>query len=223
MTPIRIPRESERGLASIVNLDDESIERIIAALADAPPTFHPERLAEKIAAKIDGVSREDIDGIVSTAVSIYSALDYFDSSLEELAENIGRAMSRVKIEGLELSEGGLARLKERLIRFLSLDSIGIQSRAINLLREQDHAFCGARVLTDIRPLFANDLKASPTAGLIVHTLRISYHQGADLKQFYVAMDSEDIEALKKVLSRADSKAENLQSVLEAAKITCLDV
>lgn len=92
-----------------------------------------------------------------------------------------------------------------------------------MLLEQGQAFCGARILTDIRPLFAPDLKAAPTAALVVHTLRISYHQGSELKQFYVAMDSEDIQALKNTLDRAESKAENLHAVLDTAKITCLDV
>jgi uncharacterized protein (DUF1778 family) len=223
MTPIRIPKEAERGLVSIINLDDESIERVIAALADAPPTFHPEKLAEKTAAKIDGVSREDIDSIVYTLTSLYTALDYFDSSIEQLVENVGRAIAQGGIAGLEVSDVTLGQFRTRLIRLLSLDSISVRSRSLSLLLEQDHAFWNARILTDIRPLFASDLKAAPTAALIVHTLRLSYHQGGELKEFYVAMDSEDIEALTDVLERANSKAENLKSVLETARITCLDV
>lgn len=223
MTPIKVPKDQERGIVSIAKLSDDSVEQLIQALAEAPPTFNPETLADRIAEKIDDVSRDDIDGLVSTLVSLYSALDYFDSSIEQLAANVGRAVVEGKIAGLESSEDALERFRERLIRLLSIDSIGIRSRSINLLLEQDHAFCGARILTDIRPLFAADLTAPPTAGLLVHTLRINYHEGGELKQFFVAMDSKDLEDLRSVLVRADSKAAKLKSVLEAANIPCLDV
>jgi hypothetical protein len=113
MTPIRVPKEQERGLVIIAKLSDDFLERIIAALAEAPPTFSPETLAERIAARIDGVSRDDIDGVVSTLVSLYSALDYFDSSIEELARNVGRAVAEGKIAGLESSDE-VDRFRERL-------------------------------------------------------------------------------------------------------------
>lgn len=223
MTPIRIPKESERGLANLNKLDDESLQSFIAALSEVPPTFHPEKLAEKIAARISGMSRGDIDSIVSTLVSLYTALEYFDSSIPELAENVSRAMAQSGVEQLKISDESIDQFRDRLVRLLGVDAISIRSRAISLLSEEHNAYCSARVLTDIRPLFDSDLKARPKAALIVHTLRISYHQAGELKEFYAAMDAEDIEALREILHRAEGKAESLRSVLEEAGLPYLDV
>ena len=223
MTPIRIPKESERGLANIRALDEKSFQQLVSRLSEAPPTFDPAELAEKVAAHLDNVARLDVDSIVSTLCSLQTALEYFDSSIPELVGRVSRAMAQSEIQELRLTAEDMTGFQDRLAKLLGLESIGIRSRAVSLLKEEDHAYCSARVLTDIRPMFDSDLTTRPTAALIIHTMRISYHEGAELKQFYMALDSDGVTALREILARADAKAENLKSVLNAAGIPYLDV
>ncbi len=73
------------------------------------------------------------------------------------------------------------------------------------------------MLTDIRPVFGVRPEA-PQAAVIVHNLRIHYHQGGAHRDFLVTMDSQDIQDLIDTLERAKVKAENLKVVLATAGI-----
>lgn len=49
--------------------------------------------------------------------------------------------------------------------------------------------------------------------VIVHLLKLGFHQASESKhdEFYVSLDSDDLETLKKVVERAELKARILKS------------
>jgi hypothetical protein len=130
----------------------------------------------------------------------------------------------------DLSEGGEADQRQRLlsVRLRGLletgDGIVVTSKALELMTEYDRIFCqnGARVVSDIRPVFSTDLH--PKAAVIVHQLRIAYHEGGQTepRQFFVALDSSDLRQLKSVLERAEEKEQQLRATVEAAQMVCPD-
>ena len=68
-------------------------------------------------------------------------------------------------------------------------------------------------MSDIRPVFAGS--PGDTAGaLIIHNLNISYHNGSRHKEFYVALDSDELDELKQVIERAQKKAVSLKLLLK---------
>jgi len=80
-----------------------------------------------------------------------------------------------------------------------------------------------RILTDVRPVFEPSApEAAPAGAVIVHTLKISYRGDNSAKDFFVALDSEDVRQLTEQLERARSKAESLKSVLKAAEVPYID-
>ena len=55
--------------------------------------------------------------------------------------------------------------------------------------------------------------------LVLHTLQVGYHDGLGKHhEFYVALDSDDIEKLQKALVRAKQKAATLVKLLEKTGI-----
>jgi len=100
-------------------------------------------------------------------------------------------------------------------------SLGTTSKALDVMTEHERILCGARVITDVRSVFA-DPAEKPTAAVIVHMLKISYHQNREHKDFYVALDSSDVRKLKEILQRAELKAKSLSAVLAGTGISILD-
>lgn len=94
---------------------------------------------------------------------------------------------------------------------------------MEVMREHEHVLCEPRVLTDLRPVFGKN--EEPAAGVIVHTMKIKYHEGAygPLKEFFVALNSEDIEELRDILDRATRKEESLRRLATEAGLRCLDL
>jgi hypothetical protein len=90
-----------------------------------------------------------------------------------------------------------------------------------VLTEEERIFYSARILTDIRPIF-NEAGNLIEAAVIVHNLKIHFGENGDETDFYVALDTSDIQALREVLDRADEKAKQLQSLLQRSQISYLD-
>jgi hypothetical protein len=76
----------------------------------------------------------------------------------------------------------------------------------------------AKILTDVRYAFQADPEQRPYGAVIIHTLKLSYHEQGEHKDFLVALDDEDIPILKGILNRAEAKAKVLRKQLDAANV-----
>ncbi len=129
-----------------------------------------------------------------------------------------------EFEEVDFSEEEKVRLVSRLTELLEIEkSVGITSKASDVLTEHEHLFCGVRILTDIRPIFQDDLSSAPSEAVIIHTLKIAYHQDREHKEFYVAMDAGDIQKLKSAIERAELKDNSAKAMLDKADVLYLGV
>jgi hypothetical protein len=223
MSALNVPKEDREGLAKLIRLQNESINELVSALAGAPPSVDADQLASIIATKAKTISQGDIKPIASTIISFYYARAYLGYSIPDFAKAICESVSRGIVDDLKLSDQECSRFQDDLIKILSVDPLAARIKSQTVLREYEHILCDARVLTDLRPVFGSNPTAPPSGAGVIHTLRIRYHEGNEIKEFYVALDSDDIEDLRKSMERAKLKAESLQSVLKAAGISYLAV
>ena len=132
------------------------------------------------------------------------------------------AVAEVKSSEFPFSESDAITLQNRLSKIFDLrKALSITTKAMDVLTDEERIFYSAKILTDVRPIF-NEEGNSIDAAIIVHNLKIHFGQDQDHKDFYVALDTSDIEVLRDVLDRADEKAKCLQSLLERAKVSYLD-
>jgi hypothetical protein len=218
MAALRIPEEYKSGLAKLLALSEESAEALLAALNEAPPVMSTFELSSLLASKVRSVPREEIEEITDTLVSLYLSQQHHPDLGNELVEDVCRKMDDSGAQELKLSEENRDHFKNLLTALLKTEALVYPSKAIGVLRDNERMFCNARILTDIRPVFGSSVHVPPKAAVIVHMLDIIYHQGEDLKEFYVGLDADDLETLRAVLERADLKAKSLRSVFEAARL-----
>ena len=67
------------------------------------------------------------------------------------------------------------------------------------------------MITQIRPIFMNDLDAAADSAVIVHELRLDFREGDRHDSVCVAMDEAMVRSLEAVLNRAMLKESNLRS------------
>ncbi len=222
MSALRIPKPHQAGLAKIIALDDESMSELYAALESTGPALLPHELAEKLEAKVSRIPQDDLQKILRSLIGIHQVRGAASASASEFAEEICRAVEESKLETLKLPPERREIFKQRVIKLLGCESsLGTTSKALDVMTEHERILCGARVITDVRPVFA-DPAEKPTAAVIVHLLKISYHQDHEHKDFYVALDSSDVRKLKEILQRAELKAKSLSTVLAGTGISILD-
>jgi hypothetical protein len=133
-------------------------------------------------------------------------------------------MDESGVEELEFDDNEERNLfKAHLVQLLGVRSFSVSARATDLLYEHEHTVHGPmRVLTDIRPIFETDPESDPEGAVIVHTLKISYHDGRRVKEFFIALDSEQVDELIGVLGRASLKAETLKRLLASTNVPYIE-
>ncbi|MHA1271703.1 MAG: hypothetical protein ACTSPY_18080 [Candidatus Helarchaeota archaeon] len=164
------------------------------------------------------LDRKEVIMLIQSIVGLF--LNYYDSdqSIEEFIEEI------IKDETIKSGIDDEKKIKSFLMRILKLEAtLGMMSKAIDIMQDHDCVYRNSRIFTDLRHIFSKDIKESPKNAIIIHTLKFITTKGGDIKEIYIAMDSNDLIQLKKVIERAINKEQSLKSLCTKNKIRILEV
>lgn len=218
---MRIPEEYRSGLAKIIGFTDDLFRGLLRAIEEERPTLYYTEFSARVARRASGINPSDVRDIIETLVSLHGVRASWNLEIPELTEVVREAIERD--EELGLSGEERAGFGERLALLLEVDSLDATSKALDVLLEHEHTFHDVRIITDIRPVFGQDAEKSPTGAMIVHVLKISYHdQSEEIKEFYVALDPGNIGALSTEIERANQKADTLKRMLEPTGVPYID-
>lgn len=203
MADLTIPKEHQPILNRVRTMPEQALKEVLSALETFPETAPP----------VQGLSAGQVEEIQGLLMELYRVRSFLDEEVPEFASDLAEGLQDVE----KFPSTEIPGLRERLTRLLSIRSLSIGSKAESLKAEYERRYCSARMITDARPIYGDDPSEPPVAGMIVHTLRISYHDNtAQLQEFYLAMDADDITAMRGLLDRAEVKARSLESLLAAA-------
>jgi hypothetical protein len=216
MTQLSIPQEAQRGFIVIRQLEEDQVQELVAALSAEEPTLYRSELRRRVGKKTASISSTDLGEILRTLVSVYALRDDLDQPMSDVVRALCDAMEETDVEALHFSdEADRNHFATRLSNLLGAASLEVTAKSTELFYEHERTVHGKpRVLTDIRPVFGLDPEEPPKGAMIVHTLKITYHEGEQVREFFVTLDSSQIGELVDVLGRASLKAESLRETLE---------
>ena len=212
---IQIPKRHIPTLAKIQLLSDDDVDRLKAALEVAIPKRDAEEMALQLASMVPGIPPQDLVSIIDTVYSLYHVREFSEVSNTRFLNDLVHAM---RTADLLPDKQDVKEIRGRLQKLLGIENIRILSKALKLQREGERLFCGAQILSDLRSIFSEDVGVKPSAAVVSHTLKLSYHEHGQHKEFFVILEKDDLEALKEVVERAQAKEETLGNVLEDAGI-----
>lgn len=221
MASLRIPERYRPGLAKLRSLEDESFDRLLAALQSSPQVARIEDISDDLSHKVPEIPKEDLNKMMAMLSSLYFVRVDDEISARRLASDVSYAVQLTSDEEPRLSEPERATFRDRLEKLLNIDSLGPVSKAVGVRADFPNLFCDAKIITDVRPIFGKP-EDPPVGGVVTHTLRLGYHESREHKKLYVTLDEEDISNLKKVLARAELKAASLKAFLRKAGIPDLE-
>lgn len=220
---LSIPPRHERALADLVAMTQEERERLVNVIRQAPAALDLDVLAKKVASatKLD---KDRASRLVWMLASLYRARE--ETPVDQFVDDVcDTAQASDKV--LRPKDEDWGSFKRDLKALLSCDdSLGITAKAKDIRGQHQNVYCKARILTDIRPVFSQDVGVEPPAGVIVHTLRLTTHPGGDFsasKDFYVALDELDLKELKRLVDRAVQKEATLRSLISQTGMTFLEL
>jgi hypothetical protein len=221
---LNIPREALPDLKAIAELDEHLFKTLISAIRETDPTLTQAQMSNQIREKVK-LSTADISGVLGTAFVLFNLKEKArgGNALRDQDLVDGIINSETVATSTEFSEVKKANLRDRLGQLVLLEKpLGITSKAFDVMTEHDRIYCGARILSDIRPVFSTNVDAAAGA-VIVHTLQIGFHQMGKHQEFYVALDTNDIQTLKSVIERAEKKTVALEAILKKSDVPYLKV
>lgn len=222
---INIPKEDLVVLKKISKLENQQFNSLLSVIRAERPTFSRRQFVHNIAAKVKTIQKADIATILRVVFILYSMKGELGSSAQELSKDIVKSYSELCSKDHHISHKQVTLLNIRLKHLLSCDkTVAVTAKASDVMTEHAHTFCRARILSDIRPVFT-DSATSASAAVIIHNLQIGFHEAGsgDHKEFYVALDTDDIKVLKEVVERAEKRTIALESILKTSKVPYLEV
>jgi hypothetical protein len=207
---LRIPERYRDGIIKLAEISEDGFNQLRAALAGAPECKDVKELSAWVGTETPALSDAERVAILRALAPMFrvqrnagvTPTRFASDILTSLLEEVPARMESVSADTLK------ARISQ-LIETNSLDLIG--TKVDELRGEFEKTFCGARVLTDLRPVFKGSVEEDPGAMLLTHTLRLRYHEMGEHREFYVTMDADDLAKLQKSLARAKQKAATLAS------------
>jgi hypothetical protein len=222
MPSLEIPEEYQVGLTALIKLNNESFQELIAALESAPFALKHTTIVNSIASKVTTLSHDNVEEVIDLLVALNIVRGDAPVTTAEFVDDVYEAVEDFDEPEFDLSNESRDQFKQRLAQLLDCKSLGVASKTRLLQREYERRYCSARIVTDIRPIFSSDIETQPIAAVVMHTLRVKYHQDDDLREVFVALKADDLEELKGSIERAETKAASLRTLLDAANVSYLE-
>jgi hypothetical protein len=210
---ISIPQRNRAGLSKLLTLPSHGFEQLVASIqAQTAKIDLPVRLPDIIS--LPDVSKSELDQIVTAVTSMCVVRWSRDVSIEAFVNDVADAIQ------LFDPIGSAEESKRRLRRLLSIESLIVSAKALTIFADYQRTLHTSKVLTDLRYVFRAKPEEEPYGAVIVHLLKLTYHEYTEHKEFFVALDDNDLSHLRQVIDRAEAKARTLRrsSMLKALRI-----
>jgi len=159
-----VPPQYREALARLADLPEDRAGRLIDAIAAVGPLASVGVIGSAAQSALEEDESLHADRLIPPLLSLRSELR--DESADEIAETLSRSVD------LELDAGSRQRLKERAAKILRTPAVSTTGVAIDLLTQHQRNYRSARIFTDVRPLFGEDVELPPVGAVIIEMLQL---------------------------------------------------
>ncbi len=213
---LTLPKSHRELLRTLATLPDAVFQRVLRQFAGAAEGLQRSQVEEGLRSAVPELA-DSAGALINVLLSAHHVRGTQGLDTTAMTELLVRSLTD------DLAPASPEAAAERFKALLDQPELSRVARAFDVLTEEERIFHTARMVTDVRPIFSDDVSEAPTAAVLVHTLKIDHHEyPGEVKSFFLALDEADIRRLKAVLERELLKAEALRGALGAAGIRIID-
>jgi hypothetical protein len=210
-TSLRLYPQQVADLQTITSIDRDLLQRVLNHLCGlTSELLRPKQLRSEISSVLSD-NEENVEAVTRQLLSFHSLIGQIRLAPSEIISAVTNSLATDE----KWSDESLAAWRERegIIRdLLSLDSVRIVAKALDLSYEYANLLRTGRIITDVRPVFTLDAKAIDGA-VISHKLFVRYDNVEGLKTVTMTLDEADVKSLQKECARALDKANTVAAHL----------
>jgi len=196
MARINVPRKDLNSLKGFIDLSNNQQVNIIHILKNIEKGEQSPEIKNKL------ISTCDVDNSFSTTLlqfifSLKVTQLNLDIKDDDLIENVLDNLLAVFPE-LDNTDGVI---KNTIIDLITIDNFNLKilSKSLNTINENDNVYLNSKIINDIRPIL---LDGKIGGVMLYHSLKLTFIENDDSKDFYVALDTKDLEKLYKTIGKS---------------------
>ena len=206
MAQIWIPLPYREALTALAQLPADTAARLVDALSGLEAYSSVSRIQEATASALGEEASPAERQLALPLLALRG--QYRQTSLEEIATRVSESTE------LELDPTARANLRSRAAAILATPVYATTAVATDLQTQNARNYQSARIVTDLRPVFQDDLDAQPSGAVIVETLQVqTWTRDGGSEAIFVSMDETDLRQLQSTVERALRKTETLKVFL----------
>jgi hypothetical protein len=218
---LQVPKQHIAALGEFVKLPPEILGTFLKLLREEQPTLDINDLVTTISSQT-ALERRQVSDIFQMLSSLYSTRENLGMGVGEFVTEVRNAIEESGKDDIQPDDWEV--VEEAFRDAISADTaLSISAKAVGVLTDHPQVYWYARVLTDLRPVFRTDLEERPPAMVVVHNLKIGYRSSGEYREFFVALDTLDVKALRDILDRALEKENSLRAIADKSNLNILEV
>lgn len=206
---LRVPSDHRGAFRQLADLESAQLSQLLSALR----------------ALSEPASRSDVTRELARILGDRSARDLTDSlfALETVRTAHGWGFQDVagavaSDDTLDVPEEARPTLRARLGDLLEASQLARAAKSYELATAYEHDLHVARIISDIRPVFDDEVGAAPVGAVIVHQLELRVFEDGRSRTFYASMLDEDLDRLEQQVKRAREKSDLLGGIVRQAQL-----
>lgn len=207
MPNYRIPEKFIHGFIGLASLSNEQFGSLLQSLQSLRKGASPKEVTDRI-----GESIKDVPNNSKIARSIFSLGSVLNSNEIESVKLFAQEFADFVFDvskkdfNLELSTESKLKLPQYLQGIIEHSFVIKNSyKAITIITDNHAIFREAKVYSDIRLVFNDDIYDSDRIAVIVNQLKIEYNVNGENNNIFFSLDENDLISLKKSIERALEK------------------
>lgn len=207
-TQISLSRQQITDLAAIRDLGAEALQRVVAHLQRLKPIpLRPTTLRKEIVRAL-GENESAADHLLRPVLGLNQLIRQRELTVDEVFEGLRQGIASADPSWNETEVDAWNAVEPQLRQLFVSAPLRTVSKAIDLAYEYANLFQGARIITDIRPVFNDhdDDKMDMDGAIVSFTLRLHYDNREGNHSLSIALDEADVDKLHFQCERALRKA-----------------
>ena len=215
---LRIPEAEIDSVAELFALSDQDRNTLLDSLRQVEPGSPIDGFIGSIG-KLSDLSGETLFRLLSVLLNLCNTAHAVDSNIDSFVrDDLAPAFASTGDVRLQTDGPQWEKVRSFLTEALGTNWLSVSVKARNLVLSESHLFLSARIVSDLRLVFAKDPLSLPSAGMVLHSLKLNYLADREEAVAEFVLDREDLLKLNKVIERALVKDQTLAKVLQQAKV-----
>lgn len=211
MAKYKIPADFILAYEILSKFNKETVSILNKELEQVRIGANPDEIVETfVEKKIIDLPKSELQLVISAIFSSYGLIDRDgNNSIENVINDLVTSF-------LETKDGSSSylNLKFNLQQLIRKNSrLDLTHKTFQLLSDYDKIYISNRIISDIRIIFDDNLKKNNQEAVIIHQLKIEYHEKGEVKNSFFALDINDLEKLKEHIDRAIEKEKSIKGIM----------